>query len=131
MSIIPEQDQNILKSKGLAHMATIGPHGEPQSSPVWFEWDGKYIKSSQTTTRQKYRNVKRDPRVALSITDPENPYHSLEIRGKVARIEPDPSKTFIDALAKKYLGKDKYPWSIPGEERVTIYIEPEHTTHQP
>jgi PPOX class probable F420-dependent enzyme len=127
---IPEQHQNILESKGFAHVATIGPHGEPQSTPVWFDWDGQYIRFSQTKTRQKYRNLRRDPHIALSITDPNNPYHYLEVRGKVARIEEDPNKKFIDSMAKKYMGEDKYPWSQPGEERVVVYVQPEHITSQ-
>ncbi len=130
MSVIPEKELGILKSKGFAHIATIGPKHEPQSNPVWFDWDGKYVRISQTKTRQKYRNVQRDPHVALSITDPNNPYHYLEIRGKVVKIEDDPNKEFINSLAKKYMGVDKYPYNQPGEERVVLYIQPEHTTSQ-
>ncbi len=86
------------------------------------------MKINVTKNRQKYRNIQRDQRVALSIVDPENPYHYLEIRGKVARIEDDLQEAFADALAKKYLGLDKFPYSQPGDERVILYIEPEHTT---
>ncbi len=128
MSVIPEKDVNLLSTKALIHVATLGPKGEPQNTPVWFDWDGDFVKISLTKNRQKYRNIQRDQRVALSIVDPENPYHYLEIRGKVARIEDDPQKAFIDALAKKYLGLDKHPYSQPGDERVILYIEPEHTT---
>lgn len=128
MSVIPSKEMNILTSKGFAHVATIGPHHEPQSTPVWFDWDGTYVRISQTKDRQKYRNIQRDPRVALSITDPQNPYHYLEIRGKVARIEDDPQKKFVDILAKKYMGVDHYPNNQPGDERVIVYIQPEHTT---
>lgn len=128
MSVIPDKEMNILKSNSLAHIATIGPRHEPQSTPVWFDWDGTYVRISQTKTRQKYRNIKRDPHIALSITDPQNPYHYLEIRGKVVKIEEDPQKKFIDSLAKKYMGVDHYPYNQPGEERVVLYIQPEHTT---
>ena len=130
MSSIPDKEMSILKSNSLAHIATIGPDHEPQSNPVWFDWDGQHVRISQTKTRQKYRNIQRDPHVALSITDPQNPYHYLEIRGKVVRVEEDSQKKFIDSLAKKYLGKEHYPWSQPGEERVILYVEPEHTTSQ-
>ncbi|HEY3992047.1 MAG TPA: PPOX class F420-dependent oxidoreductase [Ktedonobacteraceae bacterium] len=130
MGVIPEKEMNILKSNSLAHVATIGPKHEPQSNPVWFDWDGTYVRISQTKTRQKYHNIQRDPHIALSITDPQNPYHYLEIRGKVVRVEEDQQKKFIDALAKKYLGVDHYPYSQPGEERVTLYVQPEHTTSQ-
>jgi PPOX class probable F420-dependent enzyme len=128
MSVIPQEGLDILSSKSFAHLATIGPNGEPQSSPVWFDWDGTYVRISQTKTRQKYRTVQRHPHVALSILDPNNPYHCLEIRGKVVRIEDDPKHQFIDFLAKKYLGVDTCPYSQPGEERVILAIQPEDTT---
>lgn len=125
---IPESHRDLLGSKALAHVATIGPKGEPQCNPVWFDWDGEYLKFSQTTKRQKYRNVRRDPRVAISIVDPENPYRYLEIRGVVEKIEDDPDYGFINAMAKKYLGVDEYPYHQPGDERVIVYVRPEHTT---
>jgi PPOX class probable F420-dependent enzyme len=128
MSVIPQKDLGILTSKGFAHVATIGPKGEPQSNPVWFDWDGTYVRFSQIKTRQKYRNLQHDPHIALSITDPGNPYHYLEIRGKVVRIEDDPNNQFINSLAKRYLGVDTYPYHQPGDERVVLYIQPEHTT---
>ncbi|QYJ14296.1 hypothetical protein Rxycam_00092 [Rubrobacter xylanophilus DSM 9941] len=126
---IPGSHRDLLKSRALAHVATIGPKGEPQCNPVWFDWDGEYIKFSQTTARQKYRNVRRDPRVALSIVDPENPYRYLEIRGVVEKIEDDPDYSFINAMAKKYLGVDEYPYHQPGDERVVVHVRPKHTTH--
>ena len=93
--------QDLLGSTALAHVATIGPHGEPQNNPVWFDWDGEHVKFSQTKARQKYRNLNRDPRIALSIVDPEDPYRYLEIRGVVERIDEDPDRAFINAMAKK------------------------------
>lgn len=119
---------DLLESNALAHIATIGPNGEPQVNPVWFGWDGQHVRFSQTTGRQKYRNVQREPRLALSIVDPANPYRYLEIRGRVVAIEPDPELDFINSMAKKYLGQDRYPWHRPGDERVVIVVEPEHTT---
>lgn len=127
-SVIPATHADLLESKALAHVATIGPAGEPQANPVWFGWDGKHLKFSQTTTRQKVRNMDRDPRIALSIVDPENPFRYLEVRGKQVRVDADPDKAFIDEMAEKYLGVEKYPWNQPGEDRVVIVVEPEHTT---
>jgi PPOX class probable F420-dependent enzyme len=83
---------------------------------------------SQTKTRQKYRNLQRDPRIALSIVDPENPFRYLEIRGEVTRVEEDPNIDFISSMAKKYLGLDRYPNHRPGDERVVVFVRPEHTT---
>ena len=65
--------QKILHSKGFAHLATIGPDGSPQSSPMWFLWDGAYIKFTHTTNRKKYQNIQRDPRIAVSIIDRDDP----------------------------------------------------------
>ena len=81
-NIIPDSHVDLLDwdVKALAHVATIGPDGEPQSSPVWFDWDGSHLKFSLTTTRQKYRNLQRDKRVSLSIVDPSNLYRYIEIR---------------------------------------------------
>jgi PPOX class probable F420-dependent enzyme len=78
--------------------------------------------------RQKDRNVRRDPRVALAVVDPENPYRYVEIRGKVAEITEQGADAHIDKMAKKYLGQDKYPYRQPGEVRVMYKIRPEHTT---
>ena len=64
----------------------------------------------------------------MSIVDPQNPYRYLEVRGRVVDIEPDPNLDFINAMAQKYLGVEKYPWHQPGDERVVIAVEPEHTT---
>lgn len=128
MSTVPQDYEDILTKRAFAHIATIGPKGEPQSNPVWVDWDGQYVKFSQTTTRQKYRNVQRDARIALSALDPEQPYRYLEIRGKVVRVDDDPDNAFINKLAKKYMDVDEYPYHQPGDERIILYVEPEHTT---
>lgn len=128
MPAIPEGYRDILDGKGFAHVATIGPDGAPQSNPVWFEFDGTTIKFSQTKKRQKYRNLQRDPRVAISVTDPANPYRYIEVRGRVTRIEDDRDNAFIDKMARKYIGQDTYPWHQPGDERVVVVVEPERTT---
>ena len=128
MTTIPENYRDILEGKSFAHVATIGPDGAPQNNPVWFDWDGRHLKFSQTTTRQKLRNLQRDPRIALSSVDPSNPYRYLEIRGRVVGDEPDPNLDFINSMATKDLGQDRYPWHREGDERVVVVIEPERTT---
>jgi PPOX class probable F420-dependent enzyme len=127
-SVIPESHADILTQPVLAHVATVGPNGEPQNNPVWFGWDGEHVLFSQTTQRQKYRNVQDEPRVALSLVDANNPYRYLEIRGEVERIDPDPDNAFINSMAKKYMNEDVYPWHQPGDERVVVVVRPEHTT---
>jgi len=130
VTVIPEKFEDLLEwvTKAYAHVATIGPRGEPQNNPVWFDWDGSTIRFSQTTTRQKLKNVGREPRVALSILDPENPGRYLEVRGKVIEVQPDPDKAFIDRMAQKYLGQERYLWDGPGDERVVVVVQPEHTS---
>jgi PPOX class probable F420-dependent enzyme len=127
--MIPEKFEDLLNSTALAHVATVGPKGEPQNNPVWFDWDGERIRFSQLPVRQKYRNIQREPRVALSIVDPANPYRYLEVRGVVERVEPDRDGAFMNKLAKKYTGQDTYAGAPPGEGRVTVVVKPEHTTH--
>ncbi|MDX1620793.1 MAG: PPOX class F420-dependent oxidoreductase [Nitriliruptorales bacterium] len=125
--VIPESHRDLLDAKGIAHLASLGPDGEPQSHPVWYDFlDGRLLIST-TKSRQKYRNVSRDPRVSVSITDPDDPYRYLEIRGRVESIDDDPEKKFIDSLAQKYLGEDEYPQKQPDADRVVFKIDAEHT----
>ncbi len=123
---IPDSHADLLHKRGFAHLASIGPDGEPQSHPVWYDWQDGRLLVSTTTNRQKFKNVSRDARVSASIQDPDDPYRYLEIRG-TASVESDPDKAFIDALARKYLGADEYPHKQPDLERVILSIEPEHT----
>jgi hypothetical protein len=127
-SVIPEAYADLVERPVLAHVATLGPNGEPQNNPVWFDMKDGLIRFSQTTARQKYRNVQKDGRASFSIVDPENPYRYLEIRGTLERIDPDPDYAFINLMAKKYLNEDRYPWLQPGEVRVVLHFRPEHTT---
>jgi len=120
-----ENVKDILESKGFAHLATIGPNNELHSSPVWFIWDGKELLISQTKSRQKYKNILKNPLVAVSILDPDNPYRYAEIRGKVTSISDDPDFSFIDQVTKKYIDQDHYPWHQPGDERVVLHITPD------
>jgi PPOX class probable F420-dependent enzyme len=127
-SMIPEAYHDLLAGTALAHIATLGARGEPQSTPVWIGWDGQHIRFSQTKRQQKYRNLQRDPRVALSIVDPRNPYRYLEVRGIVVAFEDDPDRAFVDSLAHKYLGVERYPWHQEGDQHVAIVILPQHTS---
>jgi len=110
--------------KAFAHIATLMPDGSPQVTPVWVDYDGTSIRVNSAKGRVKDRNMKRRPEVALSIIDPDNPYRYVQIRGRVKRITEQGADRHIDSLAKKYLGKDKYPFAKPGEQRVIYEIEP-------
>lgn len=124
---IPADRRDLLSSTALASVATIGPNGEPQVNPVWFGWDGALLRFGVTLNRQKYRNLLKNPRISLSIVDPTNPFRYLEIRGEVIRFEPDPDSTFVNSLAKKYLGLDEFPY--PYSERVAVVVQPIHVPH--
>lgn len=127
---VPASRANVLtwEAKALAHVATIGPSGEPQTSPVWFDWvDGQLIVSFYENS-QKMRNVKRDPRVAVSIVDPKDAYKYVEIRGEAVSFEPDVDLVFMNQMAKKYLGLDEYPWHEEGEVEVVVTITPSRVT---
>jgi PPOX class probable F420-dependent enzyme len=124
--VVPTAYLDLLAQPALAHVATIGPDGEPQSTPVWFDWDGEVLRIALAPFRQKYRNLRRDPRVAISIVDPANPVRHLEIRGRVTDVTPDPDYTFVNRLVRKYTGADSLP-SIQGD-RFVVTIEPVHTT---
>jgi len=125
---IPESHRDLFDKKAFAHLATLMPGGEPQVTPVWVDYDGRHVLINTAEKRQKDRNLQRDPRVSLSILDPDNPYRYLEVRGHVAERTHNGADQHIDAMAKKYLGKEKYPYRQPGEVRVLYKIEPEHIT---
>jgi PPOX class probable F420-dependent enzyme len=124
-STIPATHQDLLQKPAFAHLATLNPDGSPQVTPVWFDYDGKHIIVNTARGRVKDRNLKGEPRVALSIVDPENPYRYLGIQGRVTEMTESGADAGIDKLAKKYLGKDKYPWKGPNEVRVLVRIAPE------
>lgn len=128
MASIPESHADLLDKVAFWHIATIGPDGAPQNTPVWAGHADGNIVFSLTKGRQKYRNLVANPAIALSATDPDNPYRYLEIRGTVARIDDDPDNAFINSMAKKYMGQDEYPFHQPGDERVVVVVEPAHTT---
>ena len=127
-TVIPDSHLDLFKKKAFAHLVTLMPDGQPQSTPVWVDFDGRHVVINTAEGRQKDKNLQRDGRVALSITDPDNPYRYMEIRGKVVEITEEGADKSIDKLAKKYLGVDKYPYGQPGEVRVIYKIKPEHTT---
>lgn len=126
--LIPEKYRDLFTKRAFANLGTLMPDGRPQVTPVWIDYDGDHILFNSAKGRQKDKNVRRDPRVAVTLMDPENPYRYLEVRGSVVEITEDGAAQHIDKMAKKYLGVDKYPYGAPGEQRVIYKIKPEHTT---
>jgi PPOX class probable F420-dependent enzyme len=115
---IPEKYADLFTKRAFANLATLMPDGTPQVTPIWCDFDGKYVLFNSARGRQKDRNIRRNPRVALAILDPDNPYRYLEVRGRVVEITEQGADAQADKLAKKYLGVDKYPYRQPGEVRV-------------
>jgi PPOX class probable F420-dependent enzyme len=122
MPDVPASHAELLEKPTFAHLATVRPDGSPQSSVMWFAWDDSRIRMTHTRTRQKFANLAREPRVALSIADPEDQYRFLEIRGTVERIEDDPGGEFYRSLQQRY-GMD-YP-ILDADVRVVITIRPD------
>ena len=114
-----------LKQPTFWFLATNMEDGSTQVTPMWADVDDGYVILNTAVGRLKERNVRRDPRVTLTAADPEDPYTWIQIRGRVVEfIAGDAAFESIDALAKKYLGEDKYPYLEPGEQRVILRIEP-------
>jgi PPOX class probable F420-dependent enzyme len=118
----PASHADLLERPLFAHLATVRPDGSPQSSVMWFIWDGARVRMTHTRTRQKFANLEREPRVALSIADPDDPYRFLEVRGTVESIVDDPGAEFYRSLQRRY-GQD-YPIT-DADVRVVITIRPE------
>jgi len=125
---IPEKYRDLFDKKAFASLATLMPDGSPQVTPVWVDFDGTSLIVNSAEGRQKDKNMARNPSVALSILDPDNPYRYLEVRGHVTEITKEGADDHIDLMAKKYMGLDKYPYRQPGEVRVLYKIEPERVS---
>jgi PPOX class probable F420-dependent enzyme len=121
----------IIDKKVLAHVATLGPNGEPQVTPVWIDLDGDDLIINTALGRAKARNLANDERVAVSLTDPDNPYVVIALRGTVVGFTTDGADAVIDQLAKKYLDMDEYPLRREGEVRVTVRIRTDRIAQQP
>jgi len=128
MSAIPDNYLDLFQKKAFANLATLMPDGSPQVTPVWCDYDGENVLINTATGRVKDKNLQREPRVSLSILDPDNPYRYLEVRGRVVERTLDGANDHIDKLAKKYLGVDVYPWRSQNEVRVIYKIKPERTS---
>ena len=128
MAAIPDKYLDLVQQKkAFANLATTMPDGSPQLTPVWFDFKNGTIRVNTAKGRVKARNMKEGSSVALAIVDPDEPYRYLQVRGKVRKVTESGADDHIDSLAKKYLGKDKYPWKRPGDVRVIYEIEPTAT----
>lgn len=115
----------------LASLATVAKDGRPQITPLWIEVDGDDLLVNTARGRAKARNVERDPRVALTVVDPDDPYNVVALQGTVVDVTTEGASAHIDRLAKKYLGVDVYPMHQPDEVRLTVRIRTDHIAIQP
>ena len=118
----------LLQEPQLANFVTLMADGSPQVTPVWIdvERDGSALLINTAEGRVKSNNAARDSRVAVSVVDSANPWRYVLVRGTIVERTHDGADDLIDRVAKKYLGKDKYPFRREGEQRVTLVVKPHH-----
>jgi PPOX class probable F420-dependent enzyme len=121
----------LLEDKNLAFVATLMKDNSPQITPTWIDLVDGIIIVNTAEGRTKQKNLLRDPRVAISIVDRNDPYNMVSIRGRVVEQTTVEADIHADKMAKKYLGVDKYPFAAPGEKRILLKIVPEKIFHIP
>jgi PPOX class probable F420-dependent enzyme len=129
---LPDEVKALLDAPNFWHLATVNPDGSPQSTVMWMHRRGDRIMFNTALGRVKPRNLAYDPRVCLSLADPEHPYSNVSIQGRVVEtIDGEQALADIDRLATKYMGVETYPFLQPGERRVTYLVEPRHVWYRP
>jgi PPOX class probable F420-dependent enzyme len=126
---IEGRSRELLEAPNFCAVATLRQDGTPHVTPVWVDLDDDQVLLNSARGRTWPRNLERDPRVTLTIQNLENPYEYVSIRGRLAEITEEGADAHIDALAKKYLGQDSYPFRTPDEQRIVVRIEPQRVTH--
>lgn len=121
---LSEAHRKLLQDKNFANIATLSEDGSPQVTPVWIDFDGTHIIFNTEKKRAKTRNLERDPRVSVAVSNHENPYQYVEFQGRVVEMTEEGASEHIDKMALKYMGKEKYPFHKPGDVRVIVKIEP-------
>ena len=118
--------RKLFEGKNFVYVASLMRDGSPHVTPTWVDIENSTILINTAVGRIKQKNISRDGRVALAIADQSNPYDMVTVRGKVIeQITGSVAETHIDKLAKKYMGKEKYPGRAPGEKRILLKIKPE------
>lgn len=124
MASFSDRERAFFVAPNIVHLATLGPDGGPNVSAVWVDLDGDDVLVNTAQGRQKADDVQRDPKVAVSVVNPENPYEQVWLRGEVVEVTTDGAWDHINAMARKYLGQDRYPFAQPGEVRLLVRIRP-------
>jgi PPOX class probable F420-dependent enzyme len=130
MTKLSEEAKELLRRPLPAWATTVRPDGSLHSTVVWVDVDGDDVIFNTAIGRAKERHLRNDPRVSVSVLDPDDVYHYVSVSGS-AKLETDGADEVIDRLAKKYLGVDAYPYRQPGERRVTVRIAPEDVIYSP
>ena len=127
--MIPAHLLRLLEDPNYAYLGTIRPDDTVQVNPMWFLYDGETLRFTHTTKRAKYRNLQHNPSMSLAIIDPENPFHYLEVRGRLIEVVPDPEGDFYVTLGKRYGNPDQ---KAPADkaDRVVLVMSVERTTTQ-
>ena len=123
--------KKLIDRPNFAHLATLMPDGTPQSTPVWLGREGDHLVICTSDGSLKARNTRRDPRLALSIVDFDNPYEEVQIRGRVIERRPDPELKVMDPVSHKYIGKPFPIRSDGGRVVLIIEVEKERYTKLP
>src|SRR5262249_25170609 len=121
---LPESHRDLLERPIFAAFATVAKDGSPRVNPMWFLWDpdAGVLKLTHTSARHNFRNLKREPRISLSIMDPDDQYRYLQLRGVVEKVEPDPTGAFYQTLQQRYRG---YTSQVKDRDvRVVLTIRP-------
>ena len=124
--MLSDRDRRIMEGPNFASVATVMPDGSPHVSTIWIDLDGDDVVFNTSEGRVKTANLRRDPRVAISVFDQNDPYEQVVVHGTVVDLTHDGAREHIDRLAKKYLGLDEYPWLEPGEQRVIVRVRSDH-----
>jgi PPOX class probable F420-dependent enzyme len=125
MAKLTENQADLLRGRNWGTVTTLRPDGTPHSTPVWVDTDGENVIFNTAIGRVKERNIRRDPRVSLVVLPAENQQAGYVSVTGTAEISEEGAVEHINKLAQKYLGKEKYPWLQPGEQRVIVTITPE------
>lgn len=129
MTLIPDNLRRLLELPLYGHLGTIRPDDSVQVTPMWFEFDGEHVRFTHTNKRQKYRNLKHNPSMALSILDPDTPYRYLEVAGTLVEVIPDPTGAFYVRLQNRY-GNPSSEAPADKADRVILVMSIERATKQ-
>jgi PPOX class probable F420-dependent enzyme len=124
MATLSEKAREFLQQPFVGEVTTLRRDGSPHTTVVWVDVDTDEVIFNTAVGRAKERYLRKDPRVSLIVVDPEDPYRWVSVSG-TAELSTEGADAEIDKLAKKYLGKDEYPWRSPDEQRINVHIRPQ------